>query len=89
MVLKQIIVIFHYYCYCYFIQLGRTKVFLRAGQIAILDARRAEVLDNAAKIIQGHVRTFIAHKYFLLTRKSAVNIQAFCRGTIQYCTESK
>ncbi|KAF3326549.1 myosin-15-like protein [Carex littledalei] len=63
-------------------QLGRTKVFLRAGQIAILDARRAEVLDNAAKIIQGHVRTFIAHKHFLLTRKSAVNIQAFCQGCL-------
>jgi len=64
-------------------QLGRTKVFLRAGQIAVLDARRAEILDNAAKIIQGHVRTFIAHKHFLLTRRSAVNIQAFCRGATQ------
>ncbi|KAJ3702510.1 hypothetical protein LUZ61_006215 [Rhynchospora tenuis] len=63
-------------------QLGRTKVFLRAGQIAILDARRAEVLDNAAKIIQGHLRTFIAHNHFLLMRKSAVNIQSFCRGCL-------
>ena len=74
----------NYYYYFFFIQLGKTKVFLRAGQIAILDARRAEVLDNAAKIIQGHVRTFIAHKHFIFMRKSAVNMQAFCRGTYNF-----
>ncbi|GFS43835.1 myosin family protein with Dil [Actinidia rufa] len=33
-------------------QIGKTKVFLRAGQMAELDARRAEVLGNAAKRIQ-------------------------------------
>ncbi|XP_039063944.1 myosin-9-like [Hibiscus syriacus] len=33
-------------------QIGITKVFLRAGQMAELDAKRAEVLNSAAKIIQ-------------------------------------
>jgi len=62
------------------IQLGRTKVFLRAGQIGILDSRRAEVLDNAAKYIQRRLRTFIAHRDFILARAAAFSLQACCRG---------
>ncbi|KAK6912879.1 Myosin head, motor domain [Dillenia turbinata] len=63
-------------------QLGRTKVFLRAGQIGILDSRRAEVLDNAAKRIQGRLRTFIAQRDFLLLRAAALGLQACCRGRL-------
>ncbi|KAK7383370.1 hypothetical protein VNO78_29047 [Psophocarpus tetragonolobus] len=63
-------------------QLGRTKVFLRAGQIGILDSRRAEVLDNAAKCIQCRLRTFIAHRDFILARAAAFSLQACCRGYI-------
>ncbi|OIW03133.1 hypothetical protein TanjilG_11770 [Lupinus angustifolius] len=57
-------------------QLGRTKVFLRAGQIGILDSKRAEVLDNAAKCIQRRLRTFVAHKHFISVRAAAVSLQA-------------
>ncbi|MED6156822.1 hypothetical protein PIB30_017982 [Stylosanthes scabra] len=63
-------------------QLGRTKVFLRAGQIGILDSRRAEVLDNAAKCIQRRLRTFILHRDFISLRAAAVSIQSCCRGCI-------
>ncbi|CAI8599486.1 unnamed protein product [Vicia faba] len=63
-------------------QLGRTKVFLRAGQIGILDSRRAEVLDNAARCIQRRLHTFIAHRDFISTRVAAVSLQACCRGCI-------
>ncbi|XXG40756.1 hypothetical protein AAC387_Pa01g1394 [Persea americana] len=63
-------------------QLGRNKVFLRAGQIAILDSRRAEVLDNASKIIQSRFRTFIACKEFNLIRVTAITLQAYCRGCL-------
>ncbi|KOM48843.1 hypothetical protein LR48_Vigan07g254700 [Vigna angularis] len=63
-------------------QLGRTKVFLRAGQIGILDQRRAEVLDNAAKCIQRRMRTFIAHQDFIILRSAAISLQAGCRGHI-------
>ncbi|KAK3027503.1 hypothetical protein RJ639_040218, partial [Escallonia herrerae] len=62
-------------------QLGRTKVFLRAGQIGVLDSRRAEVLDSAAKRIQGRLRTFIAHRSFISSREAAVSLQAYCRGS--------
>lgn len=61
-------------------QLGRTKVFLRAGQIGVLDSRRAEVLDNAAKCIQGRLKTFIARRSFVSIRAVALSLQAYCRG---------
>ncbi|XP_059642620.1 myosin-15 [Cornus florida] len=63
-------------------QLGKTKVFLRAGQIGVLDSRRAEVLDFAAKRIQGRLRTFNSRRDFVSTRAAAISLQAYCRGHI-------
>ncbi|KAK2452762.1 hypothetical protein P8452_00475 [Trifolium repens] len=63
-------------------QLGRTKVFLRAGQIGVLDSKRTEVLDNAAKCIQCQLRTFITRRHFISVRAAAVSLQACCRGYI-------
>ncbi|GKC55260.1 myosin-17 isoform X1 [Tanacetum coccineum] len=37
-------------------KIGKTKVFLRAGQMAELDARRAKVLRNATRITQRQIR---------------------------------
>nr|GMD12172.1 myosin-9-like isoform X1 [Ipomoea batatas] len=65
-------------------QIGKTKVFLRAGQMAELDARRAQKLSNAAKKIQRKIRTHIARKYFLALQKSAVTLQSSCRGRIAW-----
>ncbi|KAK4356924.1 hypothetical protein RND71_022534 [Anisodus tanguticus] len=62
---------------------GKTKVFLRAGQMAELDTRRNEVLGRSASIIQGKVRTYFARKFFLLLRVSAIQIQAVCRGQLE------
>ncbi|XP_077227543.1 myosin-6-like isoform X2 [Tasmannia lanceolata] len=61
-------------------QIGKTKVFLRAGQMAELDARRSEVLGRSASIIQRKVRSFLARRTFISLRRSAVLIQAVCRG---------
>ncbi|CAA6664655.1 unnamed protein product [Spirodela intermedia] len=61
-------------------QLGKSKVFLRAGQIAVLDSRRAEVLDNSAKIIQCHLRMFLVRRDFLRIKRASFVLQAFCRG---------
>ncbi|XAR53570.1 Myosin ATPase [Bertholletia excelsa] len=63
-------------------QIGKTKVFLRAGQMAELDARRIEVLSNAAKAIQRRIRTHYAHKRFVELQKASVCIQTICRGRI-------
>ncbi|XP_020256915.1 protein OPAQUE1-like isoform X3 [Asparagus officinalis] len=61
-------------------QLGRTKVFLRAGQIAVLDSQRNVVLDNASRIVQCCFRKFFARKEFILTKRAAVTLQSCCRG---------
>ncbi|KAJ0961738.1 hypothetical protein J5N97_000057 [Dioscorea zingiberensis] len=63
-------------------QIGKTKVFLRAGQMAELDARRAEVLSNAAKTIQRQIRTHITRKRFVALRKATIVIQSLCRGNL-------
>ncbi|KAL6505195.1 hypothetical protein OROGR_025012 [Orobanche gracilis] len=63
-------------------QIGKTKVFLRAGQMADLDARRALILSNAAKTIQRKIRTHIARKHFLALQKAAVCMQSACRGRL-------
>lgn len=60
--------------------MGETKIFLRAGQMAELDARRAEVLGNAAKTIQRQIRTYIARKEFILLRGAAISLQSYLRG---------
>ncbi|XP_024022505.1 myosin-17 [Morus notabilis] len=61
-------------------QIGKSKVFLRAGQMVELDARRTEVLGNAARTIQRQIRTFIARKEFISLRKAAIQFQSHWRG---------
>lgn len=65
-------------------QVGKAKIFLRAGQMAELDARRAEVLGNAARAIQRQFRTCIARKKFRSIRNAAIVLQSFLRGI--FCT---
>ncbi|XP_033147606.1 myosin-10 isoform X2 [Brassica rapa] len=61
-------------------QIGKTKVFLRAGQIAELDAHRAEALGHSAKIIQRKVLAYQSRKKYLMLQSASTEIQAFCRG---------
>lgn len=63
-------------------QIGKTKVFLRAGQMAELDARRTEVLGRSATRIQRKVRSYLARKSFVLLHLSAIQVQAVCRGQL-------
>ncbi|MEQ2209568.1 hypothetical protein XENOCAPTIV_001025, partial [Xenoophorus captivus] len=44
--------------YCF----GKTKVFFRAGQVAVLERLRSERLRVAAVIIQSHVKGWLAHR---------------------------
>lgn len=48
--------------------------------MAELDARRAEVLNNAAKVLQRRIRTHIARNQFVALRKAAISLQSLCRG---------
>ncbi|TKY69095.1 Myosin-7 protein [Spatholobus suberectus] len=63
-------------------QIGKTKVFLRAGQMAELDACRAEVLGRSASIIQRKVCTFLCRNHFILLRLSAIELQRVARGQL-------
>ncbi|GAB2287440.1 hypothetical protein Dimus_021817 [Dionaea muscipula] len=60
-------------------QIGKTKVFLRAGQMAELDARRAMVLSNAANAIQRRIRTHYARQRFITLRKATIHLQSLWR----------
>ncbi|XP_017638673.2 myosin-6-like isoform X1 [Gossypium arboreum] len=61
-------------------QIGKTKVFLRAGQMAELDGLRGEILGRSATKIQRRACTYMCRKKFVLLKSSATQIQAFCRG---------
>ncbi|XP_075508017.1 myosin-9-like isoform X1 [Primulina tabacum] len=63
-------------------QIGKTKVFLRAGQMADLDAHRALKLSNSAKKIQRKTRTHIARKHFVVLQEATIFMQSICRGRL-------
>ncbi|KAB2625769.1 myosin-8, partial [Pyrus ussuriensis x Pyrus communis] len=65
-------------------QVGKTKVFLRAGQMAELDACRSEVLGRSASVMQRKVRSYLCRKKFVLLRLSAIQVQALCRGQVAH-----
>ena len=57
-----------------------TKVFLRTGQMADLEAHRAAALSKAIKIIQQKTKSYLLRKKFLLIRSATLCIQAHWRG---------
>ncbi|KMZ68017.1 Myosin-11 [Zostera marina] len=65
-------------------QIGKTKLFLRAGQMAELDGHRAQILNSAAKTIQHQIRTHIARRRFISLRKASIDIQSVLRGRLSY-----
>ncbi|KAL0458282.1 UNVERIFIED_CONTAM: Myosin-5 [Sesamum latifolium] len=60
-------------------EIGQTKVFLRGGHMAKLDARRVQELGNAANIIQSEIRSDIARRRFFALRSAAISMQSICR----------
>ena len=67
---------------CSCIQIGKTKVFLRGGQMAELDTRRIEVLGRSASIIQRKVRSYLSRRSYVKLRLSAIRIQSALRGKV-------
>mmetsp|Transcript_6824 Transcript_6824/g.22658 ORF Transcript_6824/g.22658 Transcript_6824/m.22658 type:complete len:1580 (+) Transcript_6824:86-4825(+) len=61
-------------------QVGLTKVFLRAGQMAVLDSMRSHKLNTAATAIQKYVRRVLALAAFKRAKAAAVALQAGARG---------
>ncbi|KAM1107347.1 hypothetical protein EV1_004076 [Malus domestica] len=63
-------------------QIGKTKVFLRAGQMAELDAKRILLLGDSAKVIQTRGRTRITRKKYVSTLEASICVQSFCKGEL-------
>ncbi|XP_043691313.1 myosin-12 isoform X2 [Telopea speciosissima] len=63
-------------------QIGKTKVFLRAGQMAELDARRIEILANAARRIQRQIQTYLTRREFIAVRRATIRWQKLWRGRL-------
>jgi myosin-5 len=63
-------------------QLGKTKVFLRAGHMAVLDSLRAAKLNAAATRIQAAQRRHAAVVRLARAKAAMVRIQACVRGML-------
>lgn len=64
------------------LQIGKTKVFLKAGQMAELDAKRAKLLGHSAEVIQSQHRRRVSQKHYITLVQAAVCIQSSCRGEL-------
>uniref|UniRef100_A0A8C8JA37 Myosin motor domain-containing protein n=1 Tax=Oncorhynchus tshawytscha TaxID=74940 RepID=A0A8C8JA37_ONCTS len=64
--------------YCF----GKTKVFFRAGQVALLERLRAERLRAAGVIIQSWVRGWLGRRRYIKTRWATLTIQRYTRGAL-------
>lgn len=56
-------------------QLGTSKVFLRAGQMAMLDKQRTEKLSKAATVLQRHARGWLARMHYQQAMLAVVRMQ--------------
>lgn len=64
--------------YCF----GKTKVFFRAGQVALLERLRSERLRVAAVIIQSRVRGWLAKIRYTRICWAIVTVQRYSRGAL-------
>lgn len=48
--------------------------------MAELDARRTEILANAARLLQRQIRTHLTRKVFIAQRRAAIDMQKYWRG---------
>ncbi|KAJ2706671.1 Myosin type-2 heavy chain 1 [Coemansia sp. IMI 203386] len=61
-------------------QVGLTKVFFRAGMLALIEKQRVERLNSAATSIQRLVRGFQERTRFLRMRRAALRLQTLLRS---------
>lgn len=63
-------------------QLGKTRVFLRSGQLAQLEGARVKILSAAALRLQAAWKGYLARKAFKEQRDAAVAVQAVWKGIL-------
>ncbi|TPX34536.1 hypothetical protein SmJEL517_g02892 [Synchytrium microbalum] len=60
-------------------QVGLTKIFFRAGQLAYLENLRSARLREAVVLIQSNMRRYVYHRRYLQMRTAAIVIQVAVR----------
>ncbi|XP_022758363.1 myosin-16 isoform X2 [Durio zibethinus] len=63
-------------------QMGKTKIFLRAGHMSELDARKAKVLGESAIVVQKQIRSHLTRKHYVGMRTASIRIQTAWRGKL-------
>ncbi|KAJ3137896.1 Myosin type-2 heavy chain 1 [Physocladia obscura] len=63
-------------------QVGLTKIFFRAGQLASLEKQRSEKLRFCVVLIQKNIKRFVYREQYLRMREASVIIQTAWRGFI-------
>lgn len=64
--------------YCF----GKTKVFFRAGQVAVLEKLRGDRLHAAGVLIQSWVRGWQQRRHYQRLRQATSILQRYTRGTL-------
>ncbi|XP_039550928.1 unconventional myosin-Vb isoform X2 [Pimephales promelas] len=64
--------------YCF----GKTKVFFRAGQVAVLEKLRGDRLSRAGVLIQSWVRGWLQRRRYQRLRWATFILQRYTRGTL-------
>lgn len=63
-------------------QLGKTKIFFRAGCLSQLDITRSQVATRLISLIRRNMVRYRARKYFLECRTAVVKIQRWWRAVL-------
>ncbi|CAO4380465.1 unnamed protein product [Caenorhabditis nigoni] len=64
--------------------LGKTKIFLRTGQVAVLERVRLDTLAAAATVIQKTWKGFVARRKYETMRKSLLIVQASLKAFLAF-----
>ncbi|KAG1355859.1 hypothetical protein G6F62_002230 [Rhizopus arrhizus] len=60
-------------------QVGETKLFFRAGQLAYLEKLRSDRFNECAVILQKHMKRYIYHLRYVRMKQLAIQIQCVAR----------
>lgn len=63
-----------------FLQIGKSKIFLRGNLMAELDAQRTGIYCVAAVVIQKHVRARVDLRKYIAMRRACIRLQSYWRG---------
>lgn len=63
-------------------QMGKSKIFFRAGQLASLEKQRSDRMNEAAIIIQKNLRMIYYRKQYHLIRNCLIALQTVARGCL-------